>query len=167
MSKARPIDFPNGDIQINRQGLVVCGNYINILGARAVRFYGSNYSHLVYIDPLKNNLRTPVLISAEDCLSWSGDFRSLRHTDIDKGLAEKTYETRISATTAVICWLTGVFNVNHFETVTECLYSPRISTVIRSFKFKFGVDSRNIHVFPDDQLIYHMATFDIDGKIIE
>jgi hypothetical protein len=166
MAKLRPIDFPNGDIQINRKGMVVCTNYINLLGVRAVKFYVSNSTHLVYIDPLKNDLRTPVLISANDCLRWGKDFESLRLTDINKGIEDRTYETRISATAAVMCWLTGVFNVNHFKDAVECLYSPRISTVIRSFKI-IGAYSENIHILPDDQLIYHMATYDIDGKIIE
>lgn len=116
MAKSRPINFPNGDIQINRKGMVVCTNYINLLGVRAVKFYESLYTHLVYVDPLNNGPRTPVLISVDDCLRWSEDFQSLRLTDINKGVEDKTYETRISATAAVMCWLTGVINVNHLKT---------------------------------------------------
>lgn len=171
MAKSRPIAIPSNStsqkVYVSRLGLVVSDTYIYILGVRAIRHYGLQH-HLVMLDPFYLGEKAQILIPQKLCSEWGQEFENLRTLDLEKNKLDDIYEIRISPTTAVMCWLSGIFNGGHFAKASECLYTPEPgATLIRSFKIKYGVASRIVHILPDDQLIYHMATYDIDGKIIE
>lgn len=171
MAKSRPIVIPSSNtsrkVYVSRLGLIVSDTYIFILGVKAIRHYGFQ-RHLVMMDPFYLGGNSPILIPQKLCSEWGQEFENLRTLDHKKNKLDDIYEIRISPTAAVMCWLCGIFGGEHFAKAIECLYTPELGAApTRSFKIKYGVHSTTVHILPDDELIYHMATYNKDGRIIE